>query len=102
MPAPIVSIISATLNAARELPYSIASLAAQRGASFEWIVVDGGSRDGTQALLEPKPARIAWWTSEPDGGVYDAWNKGCARARGEWLLFLGAGDEFATSDMLAA
>jgi hypothetical protein len=101
MAAPLVSIITATLNAERELPHTIASLAAQRGASFEWIVVDGASTDGTPALLERHAALIAWRTSEPDAGVYDAWNKGCARARGEWLLFLGAGDEFVTPDTLA-
>jgi glycosyltransferase involved in cell wall biosynthesis len=102
MPAPLISIVSATLNAARELPYTIASLAGQRGASFEWLVVDGGSRDGTLALLEARPELVAHLLSEPDAGIYDAWNKGCARARGEWLLFIGAGDEFIAPDTLAS
>ena len=102
MATPLVSIITATLDAARELPHTIASLASQRGASFEWIVVDGASRDGTVALLERHADQIARWISEPDAGIYDAWNKGCAHARGDWLLFLGAGDEFVAPEALAS
>jgi glycosyltransferase involved in cell wall biosynthesis len=102
MPAPLLSIITSTLNAERELPYTIASLAAQRGASFEWIVQDGASTDGTAALLQRQGGLVTFWASEPDAGIYDAWNKVCARARGEWLLFLGAGDEFVAPDTLAS
>ena len=102
MATPLVSIITSTLNAARELPHTIGSLASQRGASFEWIVVDGGSTDGTVALLERHAGQIARWTSEPDAGIYDAWNKACPHARGEWLLFIGAGDEFVAPDTLAS
>ena len=102
MATPLVSIITSTLNAARELPRTIASLASQRGASFEWIVVDGASSDGTVALLERHADQIARWTSEPDAGIYDAWNKACPHARGEWLLFIGAGDEFVAPDALGS
>ncbi len=98
---PLISIITSTLNAVDQLPRTAVSVAAQRGASFEWIVVDGGSTDGTQALLRQHEYLIARWLSEPDNGIYDAWNKACALARGEWLLFLGAGDEFPTPDTLA-
>jgi glycosyltransferase involved in cell wall biosynthesis len=102
MATPLVSIITATLNAERDLPYTIASLAAQRGASFEWIVLDGASTDGTRALLESHAGLVSYWASAPDAGIYDAWNKGCPRAHGEWFLFLGAGDEFVSPDTLAA
>ena len=102
MAPPLVSIITSTLNAARELPHTIASLASQRGASFEWIVVDGASSDGTVALLERQAGQFARWTSEPDAGIYDAWNKACPRARGDWLLFIGAGDEFVAPETLAS
>jgi glycosyltransferase involved in cell wall biosynthesis len=102
MPTPLLSIITSTLNAENALPYTIASLAGQRGASFEWIVQDGASTDGTIALLTRHAGLIALWASEPDGGIYDAWNKVCGRARGEWLLFLGAGDEFISTDTLAS
>ena len=99
--APFISIVTSTLDAARELPYTVKSLAAQRGASFEWIVVDGGSRDATLNLLRAAGPLLASLASEPDAGIYDAWNKACGRARGEWLLFLGAGDELAAPDTLA-
>lgn len=99
---PLVSLITATLNAARDLPPTIASIARQRGVSFEWIVVDGGSADGTLELLRRHANLVRHWRSEPDAGIYDAWNKGCALARGQWLLFLGAGDELEGPSALAA
>ena len=72
------------------------SLNAQRCRDFEWIIVDGGSRDGTAAFLKDYPDAI----SEPDNGLYDAMNKGTARARGEYLLFLNAHDTLADSETL--
>jgi glycosyltransferase involved in cell wall biosynthesis len=57
----------------------------------EILVIDGGSTDGTPDMLRAHGDRLRW-ISEPDNGVYDAMNKGVARARGRWLLFLGAGD----------
>ncbi|TAK85446.1 MAG: glycosyltransferase [Betaproteobacteria bacterium] len=100
-PAPLVSIVTSTLDAAEVLPHTIRSLAAQEGARFEWIVVDGGSSDGTVELLRRHEKLIGRWLSEPDAGICDAWNKALAMARGEWLVFLGAGDEFAAPDTLA-
>jgi glycosyltransferase involved in cell wall biosynthesis len=61
--------------------------------NLEHIVLDGGSRDGTIDLLRQYEDRIALWRSGPDNGVYDAWNKALAEARGEWICFLGADDE---------
>jgi glycosyltransferase involved in cell wall biosynthesis len=97
----MISIVTSTLDAAADLAHTLRSVAQQRGASFEWIVVDGGSTDGTVELLRLHEHLVARWISEPDSGIYDAWNKGCALARGEWLLFLGAGDEFAAPDALS-
>lgn len=104
MPGPLISIVTSTLDAARVLPFTAASLARQRGAPFEWIVVDGASRDGTLELIRRHEGEglVTRWISEPDSGIYDAWNKGCALAGGEWLLFLGAGDELVADDSLAA
>jgi glycosyltransferase involved in cell wall biosynthesis len=98
----MISIVTSTLNAAAHLSHTLRSVAQQRGASFEWIVVDGGSTDGTVDLLRQNDHLIAHWLSEPDGGIYDAWNKACALARGEWLLFIGAGDAFTAPDTLAS
>lgn len=97
----LISIVTSTLNAADSLPYTIASLRRQIGCHFEWIVVDGQSTDGTVALLECNEDLIDYWCSEPDSGIYDAWNKACAEARGDWILFIGAGDEIAAPEVLA-
>lgn len=70
---------------------SLDSILAQRDADAEIWVIDGASTDGTRELLESYGDRVRW-ISESDGGVYDAMNKGIARATGDWLYFLGAGD----------
>lgn len=90
---PLITLVTATFNAVRELPYTISSIRTQDYSRMEWIVVDGASSDGTVDLLRGNEDVIDCWMSEPDLGVYDAWNKACAMARGEWLIFLGAGDE---------
>ncbi len=61
--------------------------------NIEHIVLDGGSSDGTVDVLRRFDDSIALWRSEPDKGVYDAWNKALAEARGEWICFLGVDDE---------
>ena len=93
--SPRISIITSTFNAAADMPHTIRSIREQTSRDFEWIVVDGNSTDGTQDLLRENDGLITHWISEPDQGIYDAWNKACKMARGEWLLFLGAGDELA-------
>ncbi len=62
--------------------------------NIEHIVIDGGSSDGTIDVLRQYEDRIAFWRSEPDKGVYDAWNKSLTEARGAWICFLGVDDEF--------
>lgn len=99
--SPWISIITATFNAAEQLPHTMRSLRKQTFREFEWIVVDGDSTDGTQTLLHENDDLISRWISEPDRGIYDAFNKGCALARGEWLLFLGAGDELVAPQTLS-
>jgi glycosyltransferase involved in cell wall biosynthesis len=63
-------------------------------------VVDGGSTDGTVDLLRQYSNVLAHWISERDRGIYDAWNKACGIASGQWLIFVGAGDELASPTML--
>ncbi len=70
--------------------------------SIEYLIIDGASSDGTVAAIEAAAGRgeINGWISEPDRGIYDAMNKGVARASGEYVLFLNAGDVLATEDAL--
>jgi glycosyltransferase involved in cell wall biosynthesis len=90
--APPVSVIVACKNPGARLPAALASVWEQRWITPELIVIDGGSTNGTREWLESQRERIATLVSEPDGGVYDAMNKGIAAAHGEWVLFLGADD----------
>lgn len=99
--APRISVITATFNAAAHLPHTIRSLREQTTRDFEWVVADGNSSDGTQDLLRENEDVIACWISERDQGIYDAWNKACRMARGEWIIFLGAGDELVAPTTLA-
>ena len=95
---PLVSIVSAVRNDRAGLERTLKSVALQRGASFEHIIVDGGSDDGTVALLEGQ--RGATWISETDRGIADAMNKGIGLANGRYVLFLHAGDTFRSETSL--
>lgn len=91
MTSPLFSIITPVLNGAAALEKTIVSVLAQPPDLFEFLVLDGGSADGTVALLQQQPEQVHW-VSEPDGGVYQAMNRGVGMAAGEFLYFLGAGD----------
>lgn len=92
--------VVATLDAAGTLDACIDSVSAQEGVSVELLVIDGGSSDGTVRILQENDASIAYWVSEPDRGVYSAWNKALERATGTWVCFLGADDRLARPDTL--
>ena len=98
--APFVSVIVVCKNPGARLRAALASVWAQRDAALELIVIDGGSTDGSVAWLESERARIAALVSGPDRGVYDAMNEGVARARGDWVYFLGADDRLAGDTVL--
>ena len=87
-----LSIITVTRNNLEGLRRTAESVAAQLWRDFEWIVIDGASTDGSKEFLQLLSPQPDWWKSEPDKGVYDAMNKGLSMARGEYLLFLNAGD----------
>jgi putative colanic acid biosynthesis glycosyltransferase len=89
---PTLSVIVACKNPGSRLSHALASVWEQRHIQPELIVIDGGSTDGTREWLEAQRSRIAALVSEPDGGVYDAMNKGVALARSDWIYFLGADD----------
>jgi len=88
-----ITVITAVLNQADKLEKTIQSVLACNHPDLDYIVIDGGSMDGTLEVIESHPGRLKYWISEPDRGVYDAMNKGWQAANPEsWILFLGAGD----------
>ena len=98
---PRISVVTVCLNAAASIEATLRSVLAQDYPNLEYIVVDGGSTDGTVGLIRRYSERIAAFVSEPDQGVYDAMNKGIGLAGGEYLLFLNAGDVLAAKDVLS-
>jgi glycosyltransferase involved in cell wall biosynthesis len=102
MAQPLISIITVVYNGAATLEKTIQTVLAQTYDSFEYIIVDGGSTDGTLAILDTYRAHIAKYVSEPDKGVYDAMNKGIRMASGHWLFFLGADDILYDNEVLAS
>jgi glycosyltransferase involved in cell wall biosynthesis len=90
----LITIIIATHNREGTLQQCIDSVTQQTYPHKELIAIDGGSKDGTVELLKANSQRIRYWISEPDRGIYHAWNKALPRARGEWICFLGADDFF--------
>ena len=87
-----LSIITVNLNNRDGLQKTIDSVISQTFKDFEWIVIDGGSTDGSRELIELYSEHFAYWVSEPDKGIYNAMNKGIRVAKGEYLQFLNSGD----------
>ena len=98
---PVVSVITVCWNAAATLETCITSVVSQSYPAIEYIVVDGGSTDDTPGILARHRAGITQLISEPDGGIYDAMNKGIRRATGEFLLFMNADDYIVDRDAVA-
>lgn len=89
---PTLSIITATLNAEQHLPSLITSIEGQNCNDFEWIIVDGGSSDGSQSIVESCSVRNKTLISGPDRGIYDALNKGIRQSSSMYYLVAGADD----------
>lgn len=96
-----LSIITVNLNNAAGFQKTAESIVSQTYQDFEWIVIDGGSTDGSKELIEQYSDHIAYWVSEKDSGIYNAMNKGVKVARGEYLQFLNSGDWLADDHVLA-
>lgn len=97
---PKFSVITVTYNAADVLEDTIQSVITQTYHHVEYILIDGGSTDGTLDIARRYQDRIALLISEPDKGLYDAMNKGMRHATGDYLIFLNAGDSFHEDDTL--
>jgi glycosyltransferase involved in cell wall biosynthesis len=91
---PLLSVITIVYNNKQLIESTILSVLNQEYKNIEYIIVDGGSTDGTVKIIKKYKDDIAVLISEPDGGIYDAMNKGIKLATGEWVNFMNAGDAF--------
>ena len=96
-----ISIITVCFNAASTIERTILSVLAQSYSPIEYIIVDGGSSDGTVDVIRRYEGRIARWISEPDKGMYDAMNKGIAMSSGQYVGILNA-DDWLEPDAISA
>lgn len=84
--------ITVVLNRQHDIRYTLKSVTNQTYSNVEFIVIDGGSSDGTVAIIEEYLSRISTFVSEKDNGIYDAMNKGLSKATGDYVLFINGGD----------
>lgn len=89
---PLISIITVIFNGEDYLEETILSVINQTYSNIEYIIIDGGSTDGTLDIIKKYTDEIDYWISEKDNGVYDAWNKALKLSQGQWVGFLGADD----------
>lgn len=95
----LVTVVTVCRNVKSSLEKTMNSLLHQSYAHIDYVIIDGASTDGTPEMLgKTKGVR---WISEPDMGIYDAMNKGIRMAEGEWVIFMNAGDVFASDDTLS-
>lgn len=97
---PKVSIITVNYNNFKGLEKTIKSIINQTQGNYEFIVIDGGSTDGSKELIEMYSEKIDYWVSEPDSGVYNAMNKGIKAATGDFVIFMNSGDTFYENTVL--
>lgn len=97
---PLITIITVSYNAVKTIENTILSVINQSYKRIEYIIIDGGSKDGTIDIIKKYSNSITYWISEPDNGIYDAMNKGIIRATGDWINFMNCGDTFYNSEVL--
>jgi glycosyltransferase involved in cell wall biosynthesis len=95
-----ISIITVNLNNAIGLRHTIESVISQTYTNYEFIIIDGGSTDGSVAIIEMYSKLLTFWVSEVDKGIYNGMNKGVAKATGDFLIFLNSGDSFYSNNLL--
>ena len=97
---PLISVVTICYNAKNDLEKTILSVLSQTYQDIEYIIIDGGSTDGTVDIIHKYSERLFYWISEPDKGIYDAMNKGMDRATGSWINFMNAGDTFCDNEVI--
>mgnify|MGYP002523103776 CR=1 FL=1 len=95
-----LSIITINYNNKLGLQKTIDSVICQTWKDYEWIIIDGGSTDGSRELIEQYQQYLAYWCSEPDKGVYHAMNKGVSKASGDYVNFMNSGDTYYDKSVL--
>jgi len=98
---PKISVITVSYNCKDDLHHTIQSVVSQSYSNIEYIIIDGGSQDGSVELIKSYKEKISFWVSEKDQGIYWAMNKGMARATGDYLVFINAGDTFHSNRVLS-
>lgn len=97
---PLISIITVSYNAISTIEKTIYSVLTQTYSNIEYIIIDGGSTDGTVDVIKKYNDKLTYWVSEPDKGIYDAMNKGIDKTTGDWVNFMNSGDLFHSLDVI--
>ena len=97
---PFITVITVVYNESSELEKTICSVISQTYENYEYIIIDGGSTDGTLDVIKKYNKDIELWVSESDKGIYDAMNKGVRLSKGSWAIFMNCGDIFVSSSIL--
>lgn len=97
---PLLSIITVNLKNLAGLQKTMQSVFEQTCTDYEYIIIDGGSTDGSREYIEQHKEKLAYWVSEKDGGIFNAMNKGIKKATGDYLIFMNSGDYFYSNNVL--
>ena len=97
-----ISVVTICYNAVATLEQTMLSILNQTYSNIEYIIIDGGSTDGTVDIIKKYADKLAYWVSEPDKGIYDAMNKAIERCTGEWINFMNSGDSFYGNNIISS
>jgi glycosyltransferase involved in cell wall biosynthesis len=97
----LISIVTVVYNGVSEIENTIQNVLGQAYTNLEYIVIDGGSTDGTLQIIEKYKGKLAYFVSEKDGGIYEAMNKAIPFIKGEWVNFMNCGDRFESAGTIA-
>ncbi len=99
---PTISVVTCVYNDVNNLEDTMISVFTQDYINVEYVIVDGGSTDGTVELLKKYKSKVSNWISEKDNGIYDAMNKGVQMCSGDWIIFMNAGDSFFSQSVISS